>query len=78
MSFGVPLSQRMQTQLKWSFSNKKTADIESMVMYMGASAGPMMDQDEASFVQAQSFSSGRLGLHGQTTIPFVKGAKATM
>ena len=47
-------------------------------MLMGASAGPMQDQDEASFVQAQSFSSGRLGLHGQTTIPFVKGAKATV
>jgi len=46
-------------------------------MLMGGSASAMMDQDEASFIQAQSVSSGRLGLHGQSPIPFVPNAKGT-
>ena len=72
------MSQRMQTQLKWNFSNKKAADIESMVMFMGPSAGPMMDQDEASFIQAQSYSSGKVVCHAQAALPYFKGLKGVL
>jgi len=40
-----------------------------MLMLMGGNPNAMMDQDDATFCQAQTFSSGRLGLQGQTKLP---------
>lgn len=66
----------MQSQMKWNFSNKKPADLEFMLTLMGGQPSAMMDESEASFVQCQSMSSGRLGVSGQLSLP--QSVKATL
>jgi len=55
--FGVPFSQRFQTQFSWAFSNRRPAEFDLMAMLVGG--GNMMMEDEMSLVQAQASSAGR-------------------
>ena len=47
-----------------------------MLTLMGGQPSAMMDESEASFVQCQSMSSGRLGVSGQLSLP--QQTKATL
>lgn len=56
-SFGIPFTQRFQTQLSWSFSNSKPGEFDLVCMLAGG--GNMMMQDEMSMIQTVSSSAGR-------------------
>ena len=66
ISFGVPMSQRFQCAATYTFSNKEEAEFEIQSTYMGA--GSQMDED-IGFIMAQSGSSGRIAIQGQTKLP---------
>lgn len=55
----------------WIFSNKKAAEFELTPMLMGG--GNMMDEDNMSFIQANSSSTGRLAASVQ--YPLADGLK---
>jgi hypothetical protein len=40
----------MQSQLKWNFSNKKTPELETMMVLVAGGASSMMDESEATMI----------------------------
>jgi len=66
-SFAVPFSQRFQTNFGFDFSNKKAPEFEFMAMLAGGNN--MMNEEEMSYINAQSGSNGRLGIQGQYPLP---------
>jgi hypothetical protein len=58
-SFAVPMSQRFQTGVTYTFSNKEESEFEINGTYMGS--GSQMDED-IGFIMANSSSSGRLSM----------------
>lgn len=71
---GIPFSQRFQSSFTWQFSNKKAPEIEIMCMLAGA-GGPMMGEDQMSFINVSTGSSGRLAVQAQKPIGY--GIKAS-
>lgn len=61
VAFGIPMSQRFQSQCSFNFSNKDESEFDMTGTYMGA--GSQMDED-ISFIMANSSSSGRLAVQG--------------
>ena len=68
LTAGIPFSQRFQTSFTWNFSNKKAPEFECMCMLAGA--GSMMMEDQMSFLNVSTSSSGRLALQIQKPVGY--------
>ena len=65
LDFMVPLSQRFQLGGSWNYSNTKASKFELHSALSSLSGGNPMNQDEMSFVQTRSDSTGKLEFSGQ-------------